>query len=121
MGIFVCRMSELRESQAISRELTVEQRKFTVIVYAINGKPHVYLNSCPHTGVRLEWRQDDFMDSTGQYLMCAMHGALFQPHDGACIEGPCVGDSLIALETSIEKECLYVLNAQDTPKSARGA
>ena len=118
-GILVCRLSELADIQAISRELTVGERKFSVIVCRDNNAVRVFLNSCPHTGVRLEWRENDFMDGSGKYLMCSMHGALFQPNDGVCVEGPCVGDSLVALATMVDNDCLYVLDADAAPQSAR--
>jgi hypothetical protein len=30
-------------------------------------------------------------DTTGQFLICATHGALYQPDSGACAGGPCHG------------------------------
>jgi len=32
-----------------------------------------------------------FFDSTGQYLMCSTHGAMYRPQTGECRGGPCRG------------------------------
>lgn len=56
-----------------------------------------YLNSCPHTGVTLDWQPDRFLDEAGRHLQCATHGALFRIEDGFCIAGPCAGQSLTPL------------------------
>ena len=62
----------------------------------------VYVNSCPHTGVNLEWMPDRFFSADGRYLQCATHGALFRPEDGYCVGGPCTGQSLQPLVSRVE-------------------
>ena len=32
-----------------------------------------------------------FFDASGQWLICATHGAMYQPQTGACRSGPCRG------------------------------
>lgn len=61
-----------------------------------------YLNRCPHTGAPLEWLPDQFFDLDNSFIQCAIHGALFRPEDGYCLRGPCVGQSLQALELRVE-------------------
>lgn len=53
-----------------------------------------YHNSCPHTGIPLDWQEDHFLDYTNTYIQCATHGALFTLDGGYCVHGPCVGRSL---------------------------
>ena len=36
--------------------------------------------------------------------MCATHGALFEVETGLCIDGPCMGDYLKPLQSSIVKD-----------------
>ena len=116
---FVCYLTELRNGSAFSREIKVGDRQIACIVYAQDNQAWVFLNSCPHTGVRLEWRPDDFLDASGCYLQCAMHGALFEPASGLCIDGPCVGQSLVTLNTTIDDGGIYLTNLEEIPKSAR--
>lgn len=58
------------------------------------GKPRAYVNECRHQNTELDWNPGDFFDEGKLYLICATHGALYQPDDGLCIAGPCVGASL---------------------------
>ncbi len=68
----------------------------------------VYQNVCPHTGAPLEWVPDQFLDASGHYIQCAMHGALFRMSDGFCLQGPCVGQCLTPLPTKICEGELWV-------------
>lgn len=67
----------------------------------------LYLNRCPHRGVPLEWQPDSFLDSTGQLIQCATHGALFLPETGECIAGPCSGQSLQPLACQVHEQALW--------------
>ena len=66
-----------------------------LIVTRRDGRSAVFLNSCPHQGINLDWREDDFLDADETYLQCAMHGALFDARTGECVAGPCSGQALI--------------------------
>lgn len=56
-----------------------------------------YENRCPHAGHRLNWRPERFFDREGRWLLCASHGAVFDPENGHCVAGPCPGARLRAL------------------------
>ena len=56
---------------------------------------YAYRNLCPHWGVALD-HDEQFLDDTGQELMCQMHGATFDPTTGACTFGPPEGSRLEA-------------------------
>ncbi len=58
------------------------------------GAVHVYVNSCPHLGVPLDWLPDRFLSADGERIVCATHGAEFRIADGACLLGPCQGAGL---------------------------
>lgn len=58
------------------------------------GKAYAYLNRCAHRFVELDWEPGKFFDFTQQYLVCATHGALYQPDNGYCVGGPCRGARL---------------------------
>ncbi|SRR5579875_823075 len=68
----------------------------------------VYVNSCPHIGVPLDWAPDRFLTADGRRIICATHGAEFGIRDGVCVAGPCVGDQLIAVEVTIEDGAVLV-------------
>jgi nitrite reductase/ring-hydroxylating ferredoxin subunit len=62
------------------------------------GVACAYVNRCPHAGTELDWEPGAFFDLTGHLLVCATHGALFDPLTGACVAGPCRGACLERIE-----------------------
>lgn len=76
------------------RRFGVEASAFAV---RYDGKVYAYLNSCAHIPVELDWLEGEFFDKSGLYLICATHGATFEPPSGRCIMGPCKGQYLVAL------------------------
>lgn len=59
-------------------------------------------NSCPHAFAPLEMEPDRFLDLTGTYVLCTLHGAHFEPDSGACVLGPCKGRHLTAYPIRID-------------------
>jgi nitrite reductase/ring-hydroxylating ferredoxin subunit len=72
----------------------------TGFVVRYDGKPFAYLNRCAHVPIELDWSHGDFFESGGLYLMCATHGAVYQPDTGLCAGGPCRGARLRAISVS---------------------
>ncbi|MEJ0018670.1 MAG: Rieske (2Fe-2S) protein [Acetobacteraceae bacterium] len=68
----------------------------------------VYVNSCPHIGIALEWTPDRFLSGDGSRIVCATHGAEFRITDGECLRGPCFGDRLEHVAVQIENGTIYV-------------
>lgn len=56
-----------------------------------------YLNRCAHRQVELDWEPGQFFDLDRRLLICATHGALYEPLSGFCVAGPCHGANLIPL------------------------
>ena len=78
---------------------SVERHGMQRAAFAIryNGRVHAYLNSCAHIPVELDWLEGEFFDHSKLYLICATHGATYEPETGFCILGPCRGQRLTAL------------------------
>ncbi len=68
----------------------------------------VYVNACPHLGVPLDWLPGQFLNLDGTRIMCATHGAEFRINDGMCVRGPCRGDALTKVPSTIEDGILKV-------------
>ena len=66
----------------------------TGFVVRYGGKAHAYLNRCAHVPIELDWAEGEFFESSGLYLMCATHGAIYVPDSGLCAGGPCKGGKL---------------------------
>jgi nitrite reductase/ring-hydroxylating ferredoxin subunit len=58
--------------------------------------------------LELDWSLGEFFDADGQYLVCATHGALYDPKTGACIGGACRGRPLQALNTIESDGYIYL-------------
>ena len=68
----------------------------------------VYVNSCPHLEVGLDWVEDKFLSTDGSVIVCAMHGALFQIDDGLCTFGPCYGSRLEVVNIKVTDGAVFV-------------
>ncbi|HUL95787.1 MAG TPA: Rieske 2Fe-2S domain-containing protein [Usitatibacter sp.] len=68
-----------------------EEKGFAV---RYDGGVCAFVNRCPHLGTELDWQPGEFFEESGLYLVCSTHGALFEPHTGLCVAGPCRGASL---------------------------
>ncbi|CAM3635056.1 Rieske (2Fe-2S) protein [Paracidovorax anthurii] len=55
------------------------------------GRPQAYLNRCTHVAMEMDYQPNRFFDDSGQWLLCATHGAAYRPDTGECAGGPCRG------------------------------
>ena len=55
------------------------------------GRVYAYLNRCAHVQMELDWQPGDFFEPDAEFLICATHGALYDPATGACRGGACAG------------------------------
>jgi nitrite reductase/ring-hydroxylating ferredoxin subunit len=86
---------ELLERQVGWRfELGTVQGEVAAFVLRINGQPRAWLNRCAHVPVELDGVPGQFLDDTGQAIVCATHGAVYDPESGRCVRGPCKGKGL---------------------------
>lgn len=103
--LYICATSDVPEGSA--RGFNVHGQSL-VVVKSQQGY-YVYHNRCPHLGIPLEWQPDDFMEPGSDLLRCATHGALFVPETGECVAGPCAGDSLCAVNFTIQDDRLLLV------------
>ena len=105
----ICAASALEERGAGVRFMILRdgiERPAFVVRY--DGRPHAYINACAHVAVELDWLEGAFFDTERRYLICATHGATYEPDSGRCIAGPCRGARLTPLEV-IERDGDVVL------------
>ncbi len=75
-------------------EAMVDGDAESLILHRRGQQVHAWLNVCPHAGRRLDWAPGKFLQSKDGHLVCAVHGASFEPDTGQCIAGPCRGERL---------------------------
>lgn len=79
----------------------------TGFVVRHKGQVYGYLNRCAHVPIELDWAEGAFFESSGTYLMCATHGALYAPESGQCAGGPCKSGRLRPIALREENNHIY--------------
>jgi nitrite reductase/ring-hydroxylating ferredoxin subunit len=107
LGKLVGTIGELEHGT--SKKFTMRRggRDLEALLVNYQGNHFAYVNRCPHTGITLDWVNNQFFSSDSRYIMCATHGAVFEPPSGECIWGPCVGLSLQSLPIAIDDGQIY--------------
>jgi nitrite reductase/ring-hydroxylating ferredoxin subunit len=105
-GLPLCRLEEIADPG--SRAFELEDR--SIFVVRRGAQFAAYVNSCPHTRGPLDWIEGQFLDLSGEHIVCATHGAMFRIADGHCIAGPCVGDRLAPARVVLIEGVLRLLD-----------
>ncbi|HEY3599522.1 MAG TPA: Rieske 2Fe-2S domain-containing protein [Paraburkholderia sp.] len=91
----VCASDELVDGGTGVRRDAVDAGGNVVVFFVrYDGNAYGYLNRCAHVPMELDWSEGQFFESSGLYLMCATHGAIYAPDTGKCVGGPCRGGRL---------------------------
>ena len=98
--VFLCASDQLHDSaRAVAFEVAYFGRAEAAFAVRFRGQVHAYLNRCSHVAMEMDYQPNEFFDSTGHWLICATHGALYDPPTGHCRLGPCRG-GLVKIEVS---------------------
>ena len=82
-----------------------------VFALRFKGGVYVYVDACPHYGnTPLAWRTDAYLNADGTRIVCAAHGAQFEPDTGLCVLGPCLGQSLQAVPVVLNADGYLMLS-----------
>jgi nitrite reductase/ring-hydroxylating ferredoxin subunit len=105
----ICRSNDLADGAAGVRfELDRGGERLSAFAVRHGGRVRAYLNRCAHVGVELDWVPGVFFDDTGQFLVCATHGATYEPDTGLCVYGPCKGRRLETIDTVEQGGNIYI-------------
>ena len=63
------------------------------------GRVVAYLNRCAHVPTEMDWEPGRFLDQDRRFILCQVHGAVYEPTTGHCIAGPCRGERLMRVDT----------------------
>ena len=89
----LCRLDEIEDGEA--KGFPAPPGAFIGLLAVRQGETvRVYLNSCPHIGVPLDWAPHRFLSTGRTRIICSVHGAAFRIDTGECTNGPCLGDRL---------------------------
>lgn len=97
----LCASGDLAErGRAVLFEVLEYGRPMRAFALRIDGRAVAYLNRCAHVPTELDWNPGEFLDADGQFIVCAIHGATYEPATGRCAGGPCAGGRLTALSVT---------------------
>jgi nitrite reductase/ring-hydroxylating ferredoxin subunit len=94
-GVHLCLLDELPNPGARNFVLQIGTLRFHGFVVRHGARVRGYVDRCPHMGLPLAQKLDDYLTTGGDLIGCSWHGALFRPTDGVCVGGPCFGAALI--------------------------
>lgn len=103
-------LDEPGELEARGTESTPGDERTRFFAVKKNGRCYAYRNNCPHAGAPLNWGIDEFLTYDKEYLLCSLHGAVFDIETGLCIAGPCKGDRLEAVPFEISDGKVVIRN-----------
>ncbi|AOW14261.1 2Fe-2S ferredoxin [Hydrogenophaga crassostreae] len=81
----------LERGHAVPFDVVYAGQTCRAFAVRFNGQVVAYLNRCSHVAMEMDWKPNRFFDDTGRWLLCATHGATYEPGSGACAGGPCRG------------------------------
>ena len=97
-GESIATVDELAEHPSMKFLVSAGAGVTEALLVRFRERCHAYWNRCPHLSLPLDWMENEFFDESGTLLICANHGALFEPDTGRCVGGPCLGRSLAPIE-----------------------
>ena len=106
---FLCRSEEL-DVGGLGLRFEVQKEGENQPAFIVRSASGIsaFLNRCGHRDLELDWSPGEFFDLDSRLLICATHGALYDPHSGACKGGPCNGVGLAPLAVVEEGGVVYL-------------
>jgi nitrite reductase/ring-hydroxylating ferredoxin subunit len=104
----ICPSSDLLEGgKGVRFPVMAGSYETTGFVVRYRGVAYGYLNRCAHVPIELDWAEGEFFESSGLYLMCSTHGAIYTPESGHCVGGPCRGGRLRPIAVSEQDQQIF--------------
>ena len=95
----LCASAELEEAgKARVFDVLLWRRPARAFALRFEGRVVAYMNRCAHVPTEMDWQPGEFLDTERRFIVCTMHGAVYEPTTGHCIAGPCAGARLMALD-----------------------
>ena len=92
------------DGRGVRFDVVVGGAAATGFVLRWRGAAVGYLNRCAHVAMELDWMPGEFFDSDREFIVCATHGAIYDPGNGRCLGGPCNGRGGLHRITIVERD-----------------
>ncbi len=109
-ALVLCAASDLVErGRALVFDVLLWGQPARAFVLRHDGVLRAYINRCAHVPVEMDWRPGEFLDQDKRFIVCAVHGASYEPAQGRCVGGPCGRSKLIAVDVAEQhgQACWY--------------
>lgn len=104
----LCASAELAEAgRGHVWDVVLWGRPARAFALRFDGRVVAYLNRCVHVPTEMDWLPGEFLDADRRYILCATHGAAYEPADGRCVGGPCGRDRLMRIDVSEREGQVY--------------
>lgn len=103
-GVRLCAFDDLKQGAARNFVLQMKAGRFHGFVVRRGDEVFGYVDRCPHAGLPLARKLDEYLTPDGGHIVCSWHGAMFRIDDGACLGGPCSGQSLQVWPVTLESD-----------------
>lgn len=111
----LCPSAELQErGRAHSFDVLQYRQPARAFALRFEGRVVAYLNRCAHVPTEMDWQEGEFLDSDKQYIMCSIHGAVYDPLSGRCVTGMCGRIGLTKIEVQEREGQVYWYPSRDT-------
>ena len=97
----VARVDALAPGSTAKFVLTRDGRELEAFVLNLGGRLVAYVNRCCHIPMTMDWVENQFLSDDGAHILCATHGALYEPASGECVAGPPLGKCLTAVPLEV--------------------
>ena len=103
--IRICNSMQLIEAdRGLRFDVEIGGRATTGFVLRWRGDAVGFLNQCAHVAMELDWMPGEFLDSGREFIICATHGAIYDPASGRCLGGPCQGRAGLRRIAVVERD-----------------
>jgi nitrite reductase/ring-hydroxylating ferredoxin subunit len=105
---FLCDSAALEEcGDAVVFDVLEWGQSASAFAVRYDNEVVAYLNQCAHVPTQMDWEPGKFWDQDKRFIICSVHGALYDPPDGQCVGGPCAGKRLVKLTVQERDKQVY--------------
>ena len=112
LPLCVAKVNELEPGTTKKFLIVVDGLETECFLVNYEGKYFAYINRCSHVPMTMDWIENQFMTEDGRYILCATHGAAFEPSTGECIFGPPCGKFLVPIKLKVLRGKIYASSPQ---------
>ncbi|HEX7439587.1 MAG TPA: Rieske 2Fe-2S domain-containing protein [Caldimonas sp.] len=115
----LCASGDLAEKgRAVVFDVLEYDQPVRAFALRYEGRVVAYLNRCIHVPAEMDWQPGEFLDSEREFILCANHGATYEPLTGRCASGPCGRGRLSVVEVEEREGQVYWIPSRDIRPSA---